>query len=73
MSDKNFEASRKSSTTESRNSRLERYEAELRDLYRKVDKKLDQIKSLKERMATFDTAWAEKKWDGYQAKHGQQI
>jgi len=36
--------------TESRKSRLTRHEAELKDLYRKVDRKLDQIKSLKERM-----------------------
>ena len=50
LSEENFEASRKTSTTESRKSRLERYEAELKDLYKKVDRKLDQIKSLKERI-----------------------
>ena len=44
------ESSNSRTTTENRKSRLERYEAELKDLYRKVDRKIDQIKSLKERM-----------------------
>ena len=50
MSDPLGQEDRSTSTTESRKSRLERYEAELKDLYRKVDRKLDQIKSLKERI-----------------------
>jgi len=50
LSEDTFEASSRKSTAESRTSRLERYEAELKDLYKKVDRKLDQIKSLKERI-----------------------
>ena len=51
LSGNNFESKDPSNReiTESRKSRLVRNEAELKDLYRKVDRKLDQIKSLKER------------------------
>ena len=68
MSDPLGQEDRSTSTTESRKSRLERYEAELRDLYKKVDRKLDQIKSLKERIGWKKERWRQRKKEEKSAK-----
>ena len=45
----------------SREQRLERYEIELKELYKKVDRKLDQIKRLRESRGIFTVQEREKR------------